>query len=337
MKKIGLKDMKKRNSLIILDLVCKLGPLSRVEIARYTELSPSTVTAQVNNLIEKGLLVESGTAASTGGRKRIELSMNSSFGDICIVEMERRAARLRFYDMNLNEYKVIPLAEHYLSGNDLLELIISSIPSLGKDDAPYSKKPAGFGLLFQEDVQPSDYNVIFSTSLSSASITLREALLSQFRVPVLEESISTFSLAEPLQANVNEQTSVNNAHINIGTGIIISITIEGKHLPLRNGRFSDLTALLSQTDNAFCQSERAEEQIASVIAFLTSLFALDTVFLSGEVTKSHRFIRSVRELTEAKLSSAPMSKIQVLNTDQQPVAGLLAKEVRTRVFESLYL
>jgi len=367
MKKAGLRDIKKRNSQIILSLILESGPLSRIEIAKYTKLSPSTVTVLVNELIEKGLLIESGVSSSTGGRKRIELSINSAFGDICIIDIKRKGAVLNFYDMNLNELETIPVTNHFITGNDLLLSISSSIYTYYKDNESGKNRIIGIGLLFHEDVQPSDCNVIYSTSLSSANISLREALLTQFRVPVIEEYLSDISIWKLL--NEGENKSLNNAHISIGNSILVSITLEGKPLKLNGGRFSDITPLIFNSEDdtrqlnlleeLYSKGNQSEEkeqkhdqtniqtsgqnniiaflskQITNAIVSLCTLFSLDTVYLSGSITKSKKFIRAIREMTRFKLASALAPDIVVLNNVQQPIADLLAKKVRYSFLDTI--
>ncbi|HHV99908.1 MAG TPA: MarR family transcriptional regulator [Clostridiaceae bacterium] len=373
MKKAGLRDIKKRNSQIILGLILESGPLSRIEIAKYTKLSPSTVTVLVNEMIEKGLLKESGVSSSTGGRKRIELSINSAFGDICIIDIKRKGAVLNFYDMNLNELETVPVTNHFITGNDLLLSISSSMYSYYKENESRKSRVIGIGLLFHEDVQPSDCNVIYSTSLSSANISLREALLTQFRIPVIEEYMSELSIWKLL--NEGENKSLNNAHISIGNSILVSITLEGKPLKLNGGRFSDITPLIFNNDDDIrqlnmleelyskgIQSEEKEEekekeqrhsqtniqtsgqnniiaflskQITNAIVSLCTLFSLDTVYLSGSITRSKKFMRAIREMTRVKLASALAPDIVVLNTVQQPIADLLAKKVRCSFFDTI--
>ncbi len=65
-------------------------------IIRDHRLSPSTVSSLTSELIEKGWIVENGVATSTGGRKRIELSVNNSKGYIAILEIGWRRAVLHF-------------------------------------------------------------------------------------------------------------------------------------------------------------------------------------------------------------------------------------------------
>jgi predicted NBD/HSP70 family sugar kinase len=70
-----------------------LGPLraglagSRAELAKRTGLSPSTVTARVDHLIDGGHLVESGKGESSGGRRPRRLQLNGEAGCIGCVDI----------------------------------------------------------------------------------------------------------------------------------------------------------------------------------------------------------------------------------------------------------
>ena len=57
------------NKQIVLNYVRDRAPISRAEIARQTALQRSTVSSIVDNLIEAGLIEDTGTGDSTGGRK----------------------------------------------------------------------------------------------------------------------------------------------------------------------------------------------------------------------------------------------------------------------------
>ena len=183
--------------------------------------------------------------------------------------------------------------------------------------------------------------------------------MTQFRVPVMEEYIDAFSISELLHEG--EKKSLNNAHINIGKNILACITIEGKPLKLKGGRFSDITPLLfnigtdipemgvleelSRKENISAEKDHANypnhiltilsKQITHVISVFCTLFPLDTIFLSGNVTKSNKFIRDVREFTRLKMAPAPSPAIQVLDTFQQPVTELLAKKIRNKVLSAI--
>src|SRR6056297_2917485 len=75
MKKGSLKLMKKINQKTILRLIHDRGAISRAKIA---DLSPSTVSNSVNELLELGLINEREKGKSRGGRRPILLELNSS-------------------------------------------------------------------------------------------------------------------------------------------------------------------------------------------------------------------------------------------------------------------
>ena len=76
MKKTGLKQMKRSNREMLIRTVLEKSELSRIGLAHETQLSPSTVSALVGELLEEGILAESGQRAITAGRSRTALDIN---------------------------------------------------------------------------------------------------------------------------------------------------------------------------------------------------------------------------------------------------------------------
>lgn len=103
------------------------------------------------------------------------------------------------FDMCLNRCNGKVLSESYLSGNELLVAITAAVFELFDSASLHAGKVAGFGLLFQEDMKASEFNVMYSTGFSSASISLREALITQFRVPVTEEYSQVYTVSRALE------------------------------------------------------------------------------------------------------------------------------------------
>ncbi len=65
------KLIRELNRSIILDIIRKQGPISRAEISKVVQISPTTVASCINALMEDSLVMESGTGVSSGGRKPI--------------------------------------------------------------------------------------------------------------------------------------------------------------------------------------------------------------------------------------------------------------------------
>lgn len=68
--------MKEINRNIILNLVRDNFPISRAAIAERSGVNRSTVSAIVDELINEGIVYESGPGESSGGRKPILLEFN---------------------------------------------------------------------------------------------------------------------------------------------------------------------------------------------------------------------------------------------------------------------
>ena len=72
----NLSDVKVKNRSLVLRLLKKKGPLSRIDLARITGLTQPTITNIVNDLLSANLLQEVGISDTKAGRKPILLSVN---------------------------------------------------------------------------------------------------------------------------------------------------------------------------------------------------------------------------------------------------------------------
>lgn len=323
MRKRGLKDVKRRNRQVIVEAVMESGGLSRVEIAQKTELAASTVSALVGELLTEGILAEAGTVV-TAGRSRTELTVNPQYGSIAVIEIGRRETCMTCFDMALKPVRTAVLSKHYVSGNDLLELIIRCIHSW-QEEIP---AVAGIGLLFQEDMRESDFRVMYSTGFSSASITLKDALVTQYRVPVLEEYSLIYTVTNALTREKDPEAR-NSAHISVGSRVLASITLEGREVPVRSGFCEELLPELSGQSEAELPGKLSS--LSNLIALLCILFPLETVFLSGAALPPEAAIQELRVQTEQKVPRDKMPRLRLLRP--QPLgdgALMMARQVLKR-------
>jgi len=94
MQKGSLEYLKKINRDLVLESIRADQPTSRAKIAKKLNLSRSTVSLIVDELIAKKFVIETGLSSSTkeGGRRAIELGFNprSAFG-VGVELQEKRA------------------------------------------------------------------------------------------------------------------------------------------------------------------------------------------------------------------------------------------------------
>lgn len=305
MKKRGLKDVKRRNRQVILSKVLEQGGLSRIEIAHETELAASTASTLVADLLEEGLLIEAGTV-TTAGRSRTELTINPGFGTIPVIEMNRRDICVTCFNMALDPLHSAKLSKQLLSGNELMTLISDCIRSWQETMPPI----LGIGLLFQEDMRPSDFNVMYSTGFSSANITLREALMTQFRVPVEEQYSTVYTVTDALKPET-DPAARNSAHISIGARVVATVFQEGKPLPIRS---SFCEAFAGPLDNRETVPLTVLSQyLNKLITLLCMMFRLDTVYLSGLPQSRDGVADDLQALMEQQFPRGQFPHIRMLH------------------------
>lgn len=87
-------------AMALLALVAEESNISRAQLARTLKLAPSTVSLRVNELLDSGLVVESGEGTSTGGRKPRSLQLNYHAGHVLVIDLGSRHVRVGIMDLS---------------------------------------------------------------------------------------------------------------------------------------------------------------------------------------------------------------------------------------------
>jgi predicted NBD/HSP70 family sugar kinase len=84
----GLDARDGRRSLVrAFEVICSQGPLARSTLRSALQTSPSTVTLSVQTLRERGLVVETETGGSTGGRRPKILDLAPTLGGVVAIDV----------------------------------------------------------------------------------------------------------------------------------------------------------------------------------------------------------------------------------------------------------
>ncbi len=96
----GSLNTRRVNRQRLLEAVRRAGPISRADLAKSTRLSPPTVSALVEDLVQEvGLLHDVGVGTSRGGRPPIMLEFNAEFGYLVGVDVGSRTLRVALADL----------------------------------------------------------------------------------------------------------------------------------------------------------------------------------------------------------------------------------------------
>jgi predicted NBD/HSP70 family sugar kinase/predicted transcriptional regulator len=124
-------EVKKMNRNIIYNFLYKHEPISIQEIAYTLNMSLPTVTQNINDLHERGLVIETGLFESTGGRKAKAIAYNSVAGYAVGLDITRNHVGIVLIDLSgkvikneRRQYPFVNSKEYFKGVGDLVQYFI---------------------------------------------------------------------------------------------------------------------------------------------------------------------------------------------------------------------
>lgn len=107
-----VRDLRRRNRSTLLSTLFFEGPLSRHELGGRTGLSAATVSNVVGEMIDDGLVVEAGLVESDGGRPRVLLRVNPTYGHVVGIDVGETGVTMELFDLSMTRLATVdrPLA-----------------------------------------------------------------------------------------------------------------------------------------------------------------------------------------------------------------------------------
>jgi len=112
-----VRDLRRENRAAVLWSLYLSQLRSRQELGAATGLSAASVTNVIRELIDEGVVIETGLAESDGGRPRAMLGMNPRYGYVIGVDIGETRTRVELFDLTMTErakaeYPLDRAAEH---------------------------------------------------------------------------------------------------------------------------------------------------------------------------------------------------------------------------------
>ena len=112
-----VRDLRRENRAAVVWSLYLSQPRSRQELGAATGLSAASVTNVIRELIDEGVVIETGLAESDGGRPRAMLGMNPRYGYVIGVDIGETRTRVELFDLTMTErakveYPLDRAAEH---------------------------------------------------------------------------------------------------------------------------------------------------------------------------------------------------------------------------------
>lgn len=298
------------NRARIMRAIVDHGPLSRVEIAQVSGLSPATVTRNIAYLMTVGVLAEDTTRVRTEGRSRIPVMVNASYGRIAIVSLMYCGATLYQYDMALE-----PCAEPISLGGDFAPADLPRVVAahLSRSDAEFEKTLRAVGILHCDDSW-------------DAVRGLADSLSRCLEVPTFEQRAEDCAEYKILH-DESEEASENHLLVSLGSEVLVGIAQGGKRLPLRNGSYAEISRPLANSG----EPEGAiVDRLVDVLSILTSLFTIDAIFMmgSGEEALLAGVPVDLGNVAQAGNTSGELPRVVVVSQTSREMSRIMTAQVR---------
>src|ERR1700729_3606265 len=102
-KRATVRDLRRENRAAVLWSLYLDHPRSRQELSAATGLSAASVTNVIRELIDEGIVIETGLVESDGGRPRAMLGMNPQYGYLVGVDIGETRTRVELFDLTMTE------------------------------------------------------------------------------------------------------------------------------------------------------------------------------------------------------------------------------------------
>jgi len=266
-----------QRELAILQLIHSGMNSSRLGLAKQAGLSPASITAIVQRLIRKGLVIESEPASSQLGRKPIPLEIRSDVGYLVGVDLGSFYLRIVITDINGNiVYKFQTRTEMQTGRERVLERAFLAIHQAIRESAVPQRAIAGIGIA-HSGVIDRDAGVVLSYPRPGQmsnwkNVPLRDIFQSEFHLPcLLEDSVRASTTAEKCFGTARDLDSF--LYVDVGMGIGAGIFLDGKVYRGAGGRAGEFGHITVDENGPLCScgNNGCLETVASCAAIIQSV------------------------------------------------------------------
>ena len=211
-----IRDM---NRALVLEAIANHPPLSRADLAKMLHLTKATVSTIVQELLDRQLVIELGSAEKTSmGRKPILLTFNNRCGSIIAVDLGVKKITILTGDL---KGKSCTVKEYPIDPSLSLEEYLISL--LHKTKSDLHKTPCGLvGISIGIYGVVCDDLVLFTPYYDLKHSNLKNYLEEEFQVPVIVENEANLSvIGEAACAEHFKNMIFLNIHEGVGMGILI--------------------------------------------------------------------------------------------------------------------
>ncbi|HOR41884.1 MAG TPA: ROK family transcriptional regulator [Atribacterota bacterium] len=219
------KLIQELNRSIILKTIRHHGPISRSEIAKINNISPTTVSVAVGRLIKQGLVYEDKPGDSSGGRRPILIRFSPESRYIIGVAISNSSIQIAEMDLAAKPHNLAIYPIHNLTGKLFVDYLLDLISQF-LNNCPDLAKCMGISIISPGIINVEDGIIHENTKLKLKDIPLKEIAEDKFNLKTwIENDANAIALAEKKFGKFKKFK--NLIYITIGDGVGAGIIVNG--------------------------------------------------------------------------------------------------------------
>ena len=238
-----IRDM---NTQLVLSTIMSKGPISRATIATTLGLTKATISAIVQTLLDRFLVVETGSGEAKKGRRPILLELNKDCGYVISIDLSAEyvtvlTANLMGENCSLKRYS------NNASRDDILAKV-ERVVAKAIEDVPKSHYgTVGIALAIHGVVY--DNEVVFFPYTPYDNIPFATHLEKTFKLPVILENEANLSALGEWAYSFHKKNLLN---ISIHSGIGLGIVMNNQLISGQDGYAGEFGHTIIEVDGRIC-------------------------------------------------------------------------------------
>lgn len=266
---ISIREINKKN---ILKIIINRAPVSRADVSRLLKISRPTVSNYINNLIEEGMVRETGKSksSSNGGKRATLLEFDSRAGYILGVMIGVKTIRIAVTDLSSNVMEISKVSTEEWQGPDaVINKIVKGSEEIMEKARTGRQSIIGIGIGAPGLVDTRKGIVIFSPNLAGwTDINLKEIVEQKLGLPTfIENECRVQAIAEKLHGSAKgiKNFVCIETGVGIGSGVFINGRLFGGDKGMA-GEIGHITTNLGGNKLCHCGNVGCLETLCSVTA-----------------------------------------------------------------------
>jgi len=238
----------------IFEAIRKQGPISRIELTEITGCSAGTVSNHVRALIKKGFVIETKKGISSGGRKPVELMINSNKAYIFSIEIEVNQIKIVMFDLEIKIVmkSIIPIKckDNYMK---TLEQVFFEMDKMMEEKSLKLDNLLGIGVAVPGLIDKEKGILEFAPNLGWKNVHILEIFKDKYNLPVILDN-------EAKAAAIGEREFVypkmdNMVFVSINEGIGCGVILNGELYRGASGNAGEFGHIIIDTDVPVCHCD----------------------------------------------------------------------------------